>query len=386
MGENVSKVILVKCSSYDREEVYEALSRGFELFGDISNYFSKNDSVLLKPNLLAPDPPEKGSTTHPSVFYAVARILKESGYGKIVYGDSPLFGAGLLSARKNGIQRMADELGIEYRDFGKGEELHLKNGIQNQRFVISGEVLKAGSLVNLPKLKTHGLTRITGAMKNIFGVIPGLLKPEMHVKLKDPVLFARMIVDLNTAVKSDLVVMDAIESMEGNGPRNGNIVKTGLLIISNDTVAADAVGARIMGCDPYSIPMLKEAEKAGIGNVSEESIELLGDPIESFKVKKFQLSPETRGSWEFSPIVSFVRNSIIPRPVIDPLKCSKCGICVAACPVKPKALTQEKGKVPVHDYNLCIRCYCCQESCPEGAIDIRIPLAGRLLHGLKSKI
>ncbi len=387
----MSKVVLVRCSSYDRTEVFEALSRGFELFGDMELSLPDDGDILLKPNLLAPDPPEKGSTTHPVLFHAVGRYLKERGYKRLSYGDSPVVGTGLLVAKKNGIQREALELGIDYTELGEGREVHVEGARQNPRFTVANQVLDASALVNLPKLKTHGLTRITGALKNVFGTIPGLLKPELHVKLKDPVLFARMIIDLNMVVKSNLVVMDAIESMEGNGPRNGRIVKTGFILISDDPVAADAVGARVMGVEPYSIPLLKEAEEAGLGTVSDEKIELIGDPIDEFKVKVFELSPDSRQSWEFSPLAGWIRNAIIPRPVIDAGMCTKCGICVTACPVKPKALVQEKnndGKkgVPVFDYNLCIRCYCCQESCPEGAISIMVPLTGRFLYGFKARL
>ena len=397
----MSRVVLLRCDSYDRDEVYSIVRRGIELLGGIEKFIpplkmgegGKETEVLLKPNLLAPDSPEKASTTHPSVFYAVARILIESGYAP-VYGDSSIVGIGRIAARVNGIKDVAEELGVDYAPFKNGIDVQVPTARQMKRFTIAEDVVKTNAIVNIPKLKTHGLMIITGALKNLFGVVPGVLKPELHVQLSSPLLFARMLVDLNVAIKSivngSLIVMDAVYSMEGNGPRNGTPVKTGLLIFSDDPVAVDAVGAHIMGINPEDVPLLREAKAAGLGEIALDRIKIIGDSLSNFTGYSFKLPPKTEASGEISSTYRFARSSIIPRPVIDPDKCTGCGICVSVCPVKPKALSQERKvkekSVPRYDYSLCIRCYCCQESCPEGAISIKVPLLGRIIHSVSSKI
>ncbi len=378
-----SRVALIKCESYDRDEVYRAVEDGIKLLGGLESYIKGGKQVLLKPNLLAPDLPDKGSTTHPSVFHGIGTLLLEHGFDA-VYGDSFPMGSGLFVAKRNGIHEAAEELGIKNVPFKNGREVKVKGAVQNQVFTIAEEIIDAENLINIPKLKTHGLTIMTGALKNIFGAVPGLLKAEFHMRLPVPELFVNMLVDLNMIIKSSLIVMDAVDAMEGNGPRNGNIVHTGLIIISNDPVAVDATAARIMGTEPEKIPLIRKAFEAGIGNISVESIELSGSPLKDFKVKKFVLPPVTdiksQSSDGVSGISRVMRNWLISRPVIDSKICSKCGNCVSICPISPKALSQKRKEVPEYDYNLCIRCYCCQEICPDGAISIKTPLPGKILR------
>ena len=381
MNRKTSKVAIIPCSSYDRDTVYRAVKQGIELLGGVNHLLKKDRRVLLKPNLLAPDPPEKGSTTHPSVFYGVGAVVRNNGF-EAVYGDSFAVGSGLFVAKRNGIHSVAKELGINNVPFKQSREVRVKNAIQNPVFQIAEEVFETENFINIPKLKTHGLTIMTGALKNIFGAIPGLLKPEFHMKLPSPDLFTNMIVDLNRVIKNNLIVMDAVESMEGNGPRNGTLVHTGIIIISDDPAAVDATGARIMGIKPESIPLIKKAGNAGIGNIEEERIEYLGASVKDFTIKKFTFPPPTKinknSSSKTGGITRTLRNWFIPKPVIDHNSCTKCGNCVRICPVTPKALSQNKGEVPRYNYNLCIRCYCCQETCPEGAISIKVPVLGRI--------
>ena len=381
MKSDISKVAIIPCSSYDRDTVCSAVEQGVGLLGGIDRFLIKNERVLLKPNLLAPDPPEKGSTTHPSVFYGIGALVRNKGF-KVVYGDSFAMGSGLFVAKRNGIHAVAQELGIANIPFKQAREVRVKNAIQNPVFQIAEEAFKAENFINIPKLKTHGLTVMTGALKNIFGTIPGLLKPEFHMRLPSPDLFTNMLVDLNRAIKNSLIVMDAVDSMEGNGPRNGTLVHTGVIIISDDPVGVDAAGSRIMGIKPESVPLIKKADEAGIGNMKEEKIEYLGGSLKDFTVKKFTFPPRTKingnESGKVSGITVRLRNWFIPKPVIDPAVCTKCGNCVRICPVTPKALSQNKGEVPKYSYDLCIRCYCCQETCPEGAISIKTPLPGKI--------
>jgi ferredoxin len=276
----------------------------------------------------------------------------------------------------------ADRQGVPQADFETGEDVVFPGGAQNKRFHIARSALSAGFIVNLPKLKTHGLTGMTGALKNMFGVIPGNRKAEFHLRHPDPVSFSRMLVDLNALMKAPLAVMDAVQAMEGNGPSGGKIVEVGLLIVSRDPVAMDAVACRIMGMDPMSLPLIALAEKAGLGAALEDRIELRGAGSRPARRRAFERAGRSPGSAVPPFLLRFAKRIAVARPVIDPGRCARCGQCIKACPSKPPGLgRQDSTGVPRYNYGACIRCYCCQEICPEGAISLKTPLLGRALTG-----
>ncbi len=332
--------------------------------------------ILLKPNMLRPAPPEKGVTTHPAVFSAVARCLQDKG-ARLTFGDSP---NGLFSpfeaARQSGLLAEAEALGIPLADFETGRDVSDASGGRFRRFPLARGVLEASAVVNLPRLKTHALTRMTGALKNTFGAVVGSSKAAMHITHPDGESFGRMIADVNLLVRSRLVVMDAITVMEGNGPVSGRLVDVGLLIFSTDPVAADAVGCRILGIDSLSIPFIRAAWESGLGAAREEEIEIRGEPLARYTGRRLAV-PVRNPTRVIPPFLwRAAKDLLIAKPVIDPAACIACGECVASCPTSPKSLAQERGKVPSYSYSTCIRCYCCQEICPQEAIGVRpAPLA-----------
>jgi len=373
-----SRVAVIRCEDYDYPSVKRAVQRGIELIGGCQELIQPGENILLKPNLLAPDPPEKCVTTHPAVFKAVAEVLQDAG-AVLSYGDSPGLGSCERAARKAGIMAAAEELGVAMADFRHGEEAAFLAGVQNKKFVIARGALVCDGIVSLPKLKTHGLTRLTGAIKNQFGCIPGVLKGEFHVKLPRVEDFARMLVDLNLLLRPRLFVMDGIMAMEGNGPRGGKARQMGVLLFSTDPVALDATVCRLVNLRPEEILTLKYGQEMGLGTHCSENIELVGDALGSMIRLDFETGHNSAAANLGSP---WLRNQIAARPVIDTPKCIKCGICVQMCPVKPPAVhwrDDERLIAPLYDYDRCIRCYCCQEMCPEGIITLHTPWLGRLL-------
>ena len=342
--------------------------------------------VLLKPNLLIPAAPDRAVTTHPAVFGAVARWLTRLGE-PLSYGDSPSFelspgGA----ARRSGIAQEAESLGVTVADFQRGAEVHWPHGLVHRRFHLALGALEARALVNLPKLKTHGLTTMTGALKNLFGLVPGFRKKEYHVTHPDREGFSRMIADLAALVRPRLVVMDAISAMEGNGPSGGTPVALGLLIVSTDPVAVDAVACRIAGIDASAVPVLAMAEAAGAGVASLDRIEVRGLALPGAGRagttigRPFALPPRTPTAGVPSFLMRAGKRLLVPRPYIREDACRRCGTCVQACPVRPPALSNGgRDEVPRFTYGRCIRCYCCQEVCPHGAVVIRLPALARVL-------
>ena len=376
----MSKVAIVYCESYEYSEVKKAVERGFELLGGSMMFVRPNEKILIKPNWLSADPPEKCVTTHPAVFRAVSEVLQSAG-AILSYGDSPAFQSPETAAKRTGISVIAEELKIPLADFKTGREVHFTEGYQNKRFTIATAVLESDGVISLPKMKTHGFQRVTGALKNQFGCIPGALKGEFHVKVPDAYEFAKMLVDLNACIHPRLYVMDGIFAMEGNGPKGGNPRKMNVLLFSTDPIALDATQCRLMNLDPAMVLTNKAGMEMGAGTYLEKDIEILGDPIEDFIAMDFDVNREPEKPFKKSGGMQFVKNAISPRPYIVAEHCVKCGICVNMCPVDPKAVDWHDGNKinpPSYKYDRCIRCYCCQELCPEGAILIKKPLIRRI--------
>lgn len=376
----MSKVILVRCETYDDANVKNAIIKGIDLLGGPSKFASPEDKLLLKLNWLSADPPEKCVTTHPAIFKAVAEVF-QSVDARLSYGDSPAFQSPVATSKKTGVAPIADKLGIPLADFVSGKDISFSEGYQNKRFNIVNAVLENDGVISLSKMKTHGFQRITGAIKNQFGCIPGAQKGEFHIKVPNASDFAKMLVDLNTFISPRLYIMDGIMAMEGNGPRGGNPKRMNVILFSTDPIALDATFCRLINLDPTFVLTNKVGKEMGAGTYIAEEIELLGDPIESFIAPDFDVKREPIKPYKPSNGMRFVKNAVVPKPYIIADKCIKCGICVNMCPVSPKALAWHDGnksQPPTYKYDRCIRCYCCQELCPQSAIHLKVSFIRRI--------
>ncbi len=374
----MSVVALASCSSYDRAEVEQAVEKAVSLLGGIDRYAAKDENILLKPNILVPDSPGKCSTTHPEVLRAAAKLTLTTG-ARLSYGDSPGAGSSRWACKAGGYKELLDEFGIDIADFKEGVEISCEKGIQNKKFLIAKSVAESDGLISVCKMKTHGFQKITGAVKNQFGCIPGLQKGKFHVKIQDARYFARMLVDLNTVLAPRLYIMDAVVAMEGNGPRGGDPRPMRLIIASEDPVALDATAARLMNLDPLLVPTITAGKNASAGEYAAEKIEITGEQLDDFictdfKVNRSPIKPYKPNRW-----LKFLNNLIVPKPYIEAERCIRCGLCIQVCPADPKALSRpggspsgKDGPPPVYEYKHCIRCYCCQEMCPESAVKTRI--------------
>jgi len=377
-----SKVVILECDSYNFDKVYEKLKIGFKLLGGIEEFVKPNENILLKPNVLAAALPEKAVTTHPVVFEAVAKILKESSVN-LKYGDSPGFNKPNVALKKCGIYDIAKKLNIELADFESGKRIEYKEAKYKywKDFDIANGVLEADGIVSISKMKAHQLTRITGSVKNQFGCLYGLNKAKMHVKIPSAVNFSKLLVDINMFLKPRLYIMDGIVAMEGNGPASGNPRNMNVLLISSDPVALDSTFCRIIDLEPSFVATNKFGKDFGLGTYLEDEIELLGDDIKKFIKKDFNVvRREVKDSALFG-FLNPIRNFIVRYPAIDNKNCTKCGICVESCPVDGKAISFKNGdkkKLPIYNYNKCIRCYCCQEVCPNNAIYVKTPFLAKL--------
>jgi uncharacterized protein (DUF362 family)/NAD-dependent dihydropyrimidine dehydrogenase PreA subunit len=365
-----TKVSIVKCRDYEEENVELAVRESLELIGGFRGIIRPNDKVLLKVNLLAPTEPEKAVTTHPSVVKAVIKLVRETG-GIPIVADSPgfLFAGGKNTAIiKSGIKEAADQLGAEALQFETIEnpfvEIEVPDGVQLGSVFAARLALEADVIISLPKLKTHGNTLYTGAVKNMFGAVAPKTRKLAH-SLATYEKFAGALVDIYSVMKPKLAIMDAIVGMEGAGPRHGKPKEIGLVLASYDCVALDAVASRIVGFELGQIYTTKLAAERGLGNGDLDRIEVLGEKIDEVslqfeKPNGRQVNIPPALMWFFDRLVK-----VEPRLVEE--KCDKCRICARSCPVDAITL----NPYPHIDRELCIECYCCNEMCPNGAIEIR---------------
>ena len=381
-----AKVALIPCESYDSETVYRAVRTGLNLLGGISAFIAAEESILLKPNLLGKAPPHKAVTTHPAVFSAVARILHEEGYSNVAYGDSPGNPAATpeIAAVTSGLKEAAQAYGVPLADFNSGSIVHYPKGRRCRSFFLCSGVQQAQAIINLPKMKTHALERITGAVKNLYGCIWGVNKAAGHAHYPNSDSFAEMLGDLLQCVQPRLHILDGITAMEGNGPTSGTPVDMKLILISADPVALDSLFARLVYLNPADVPTCKKLSDAGIGEMENISVLTPEGEISMDEAAAKYGNPGFdvfRGSLNKSLLSKFL--PLLPclqeRPKVDLKKCIGCGLCEEACPVPGKAVHSGKGIKAKYNYRKCIRCYCCQEMCPAKAIEVyRSPL-NRLL-------
>ncbi|MBN1242063.1 MAG: DUF362 domain-containing protein [Spirochaetales bacterium] len=361
-------VSLVRQDDYEPEAVAAACAEAFELAGfpDV-----RGRTVLLKPNILLGIAPEAAATTHPEVLRAAIRQVRARGAKHVLVGDSPGFQVGDQAFRATGLLQVAEAEGAEWVDFMDAARLEAPRGKALKSFNVARAALEADVLVSLAKLKNHTLMGYTGALKNLFGCVPGLQKPAFHLRFPDPAAFALMLNDLAQALEPDFALIDGIVGMEGPGPGSGYPRKVGALIASRDPLAADRTACRIVGIDPDSVPNLKDGLERRAWISSDAEIEVRGASLESLVVRDWKPAPRS----PVSSLPSFLKNLATPRPWFDRARCIACGACLHICPAAALVLVDDArgatGRSVRVDHGACIRCYCCHEVCPADAITVR---------------
>ncbi|MBO2516557.1 MAG: hypothetical protein CW338_04655 [Clostridiales bacterium] len=354
------KVYVRKQQNYDQQQVDAAVAEMLDALG-VGEDLKPDLRVLVKPNLLQARAPETAATTHPAVLLAVCRYVKTHGVKRIVVADSP---GGLYNAAQLRKTYTACGLNVltECAELNEDTSSREKNG-----FTLLTPVLESDYIINCCKLKTHGLAVMTAGVKNLFGCIPGLKKPEVHCVRSTADSFAEYLVKLCETVRPAVTVLDAVECMEGNGPGGGTVKHGGYLMASRSPYHLDEVAAGFMGIRPNICPVWRAAKKAG---KLDEAVEPAGDELIPAEPPFALPDAITRQGKKFSFMNIFRRACArsATHPVVLTEKCLGCGKCAESCPrhlitiVDRKAHMQRKG---------CIACYCCQEMCPAHAIEAR---------------
>ena len=330
--------------------------------------------VFLKTNGLAPHPASRAITTHPLVVQAVIKYFKKYNV-KIIVGDNPATKDMKVVYKVNGTLDIIEKEQVE---LANNKELKIIRAPEYKRykeFNVSKEIVEADILVNIPKLKTHGLAYFTGAQKNLFGLIYGLEKAQWHVKSSTPLEFGEAMADLYSAIKNEMKdkifinLMDGIEGLEGEGPSTGGSKKAAhVLLASKDAISLDRVAMEIVKLDYKKSFISVISNNRGLGEFNLENIVIKGDDLSMFSSIQFEPAKvEEIGIRSLRLVNKYnVKNLVLEHPKFDKSKCIKCGECKKICP--PQAICIEKGKLPRVNKNKCIRCWCCMEVCPVNAI------------------
>jgi len=341
----------------------EAVERAFELFP----LELEGRRVLIKPNVLRASGAEEGIATHPAVLRAVVDKVEGMRPGELVVGDNPglfNYGDNEESFRRTGLMEAA---GGYYVNIGNdARELPFDPGYM-PRVSVSSAVLDADVVISLPRFKTHGLTVVTGAVKNSYGILPGAQKAKLHRAAGNAERFHDVVVKVFQLRVPDLFIMDAVVGMEGNGPASPDLRDVGKIMASDDAVAMDAVMAYMMGCDPGKLRFLRRAREEELGDYDLDRIDVIGELAVMPDYKLPPLGGEALLGNE--DIQAMIHGKTVLAPEADPELCTGCCTCVDQCPVSALSMTEEE--IPRVDEESCIGCFCCQEICPEKAITLQ---------------
>lgn len=382
-------VSAVRCLGYSEKEIKDAFDRLLEPIGGL-DFVKPGMKIAVKVNLVSAMRPEKAATTHPAVVRELCRRIAERGATAVI-GDSPggpftktHVKAVLSATGMTGLSDVAvinEDLSVGYCDNFEGAKV-LKG------FEFTSWLKDADAVINVCKLKTHGMMSMSAAVKNMFGAVPGTVKPEYHYRYPDPADFADMLVDLNEFIRPVLSIADAITGMEGNGPTMGTPRDIGILAASRSQYDLDTFLLSILGLEPSAVPTVEAAIKRGLGK-SPESIKVVGDGadtvIEDFENIRTAKDIESFGglvgiSGKLFKKITFAALASKPDPKNS--ECIGCEKCANICPAH--AITMKKGK-PIIDRKACIRCFCCQEFCPKGAMKVKRPLPAKILAKRSTK-
>lgn len=384
------RVSVVPMSEYSINTAREALERVLAPIGGL-DFVKEGECVVIKANLVSAMKPEESATTHPTLLCALCDMLRERG-ARVIVGDSPggLYNAAYVGRvyTVSGV-REVEEHGATLNDDYSQKEASFESAVVLHNFTYTGYLDKADHIINFCKIKSHGMMGMSCAAKNMFGVVPGVIKPEYHFRFPEYEQFADMIVDLDEYFHPVLSIADGVVGMEGNGPTAGTPRAIGCVIASHSPHNLDMIAARILGFDREELPMLEAAYRRGLVPASADEVTLVGE-IDGLILEDFERVVERR-SLKFAGdgksgiarlFSSFASSILTTRPKLKRDMCVGCGICRDICPAKAIEIKDRKAVINRKE---CIRCFCCQEFCPKSAMKVyRTPIA-KLFHSEKKK-
>lgn len=367
--------VLIRNGRYESDDLETTLHE--MLTGVGGDRIEPGMQVLIKPNLLMPASPDSAILTHPRVVRSAATYVLERG-AQVILSDSPAVGSFQRILRKGGFREALADLDVTWREFRSTVPVDI--GRPFGRIDMAREALSADMVINLAKLKTHAQMLLTLGVKNMFGCIVGMEKPRWHLRSGvDRDRFAELLVRVYQAVNPAITLVDGILALEGQGPgRSGTPKKIGTLVAGTSAPAVDAAICRmIIGIPPDELATHRAANRLGLVN---DAIEIGGDQPEVYPIHLPEVVQLTPGP---APIQRLMRKHLIQRPAPSEDACRLCGECSRYCPAD--AIIQKESALDF-DYNRCIRCYCCVEICPHGALRAVEPTMGKALRHLRKMV
>lgn len=352
------KVVAGAIGSYDIPVLTDFLERGFQAVGLRLSHCK----VLLKPNLVMGKSPRKAVNTHPEFVRAVAGFLLDHSC-HVSIGDSPGYESTERALKGSDIMEVARDLDLEVVPFNNTIIKRCEGGISPYRaFTFGEDPSRYDAVVNLPKLKTHGMMGLTLGVKNTFGFIHALEKARWHLRAgRDRMLFASILIDIHRLVMPAVTILDGILGMDGDGPSSGRPRETGIAALSVDAFALDHYIERLVGLRS-PLPITQKALDHGLLG----KYEVEGDGGRA--IRNFEMPETVDTDWAIPWFAKrLLQNIFVKKPKVKAETCKGCAVCRHVCPAGAVEIANDK---PHFDYGKCIRCYCCQEMCPEGAITV----------------
>lgn len=367
-----NRVWLAQCPDYG-QSLEEKIEKAFDAL-QVWDKIRPGMRVVLKPNLVMSSKPEQAIITHPAFTAAVGKCVQKAG-GRVVIAESPggPYTPAAMKAmfRATGYRDMAEACGFALYTDCKSREVTLPQAKRCRELSVVEPFLDRDYLIDLPKLKTHSMVGFSGAVKNLFGTVPGLQKPELHCRFPEREPFSEMLCDLCHFLGPDLSLMDGIWAMEGNGPTGGQRRDLHVIAGSESPWALDVAAASLVGLEPEKITMLWEGHERGYGPLDLSELELVGDPMETLLAPDF-LKAQASSTDFIDRLPKFLRPAAkklaTPYPRIDKKRCVGCGKCAESCP--QHTISLREGKAVIR-YQNCIRCFCCHEMCPKHVVQIK---------------
>lgn len=369
----MSVVSILKTDNYEQESLNEIIRKHFDNLS-VRDDLRPDMKIVIKPNLISAHKPDHAATTNPNILIAIVNVLHEYGCTNITIADSPggVYASPILKNIYSvcGFKPLEEIATLNY-DTG-WKEIKAPEGSCVHSFNIINPIVEADYIINAAKLKTHTMTTLSAGIKNLFGCIPGLQKPEMHYRFPEIDKFSNMLIDLSKTVAPNITILDAVDGMEGNGPNAGTPKHLGLTFASRDMYTQDWIAADLIGIEPETVSMLRIAKEKGYANPEHAEITGITESI----AKTPFLIPESV-AFDFmarfprfmqKPLNKICGEILKPMPTLTKSKCVGCGKCAESCPPQIIKIKNKKAKFVKKG---CISCFCCQEMCPAKAIEIK---------------